>query len=1427
MTLRSGKVYKDTESETPVVTEREASKGAMEEVQRLLQQLAEDRVQRGREFDEQRNWREEERKQHGEETKAYLELIAKLAEAQKVDSRKPAGLSVKLVPLGAEDDIEAYLVTFERILTAHGIDKTRWSHFLAPQLTGKAQLAFAALSTASAGDYEAIKASILARYGINEDAYRVRFRSLVRRDGETNKETATRLMDLLQKWMKEHQTVDAIQQVVGLEQFLNTLPLEKRLWVHEKKPKTCIEAGELVDEYDQIRRKEPTLADAAAKTPKAEVAGRKLESCAYCRRTGHTESDCRKKSREVGSEGPRCYRCRKVGHMSRNCPERTSLLWREESKNQSKEAKRNGVYLPGTVEGKKTKVLLDTGCSRTMVSNRLVPLENYLEGRGVSVRCAHGDINFYPLAQVEIGVKDLKLTVEAAVAENPTVPVLLGTDVPELFQLLGRHPEETSTQDVMVVMTRARARQQLEEEILRKEKERAAGARPRSIEESNDVSPTCMSSSEASKGETLVPVVPKGILDISADELRRLQEHDSTLADIRRMVADGARKGEISEYFMRDGLLCRRWAPHGRREFEIEQLVLPKRLRRTVLELAHEIPLAGHLGKEKTRRRVLRRFFWPNVFGDVDEFCRTCSVCQKASHKGVGKAPLMPLPVISEPFSRVAMDIVGPLLTSRAGNRYVLVVCDYATRYPEAIPLKSCDAEHVAEKLVELFARVGIPREILTDQGSNFMSQLLVELYRLLHVKPIRTSPYHPQTDGLVERFNQTLKSMLRKATAIDGKDWDKLIPYLLFAYREVPQASTGFSPFELLYGRDVRGPLDILRETWEGNESKDESVVSYVLSTRDKLKQMVDCVHENLTKQQDRQKRWYDTKARMREFKPGDLVLVLLPTSTNKLLAQWQGPYQVVTRMGKLTYLLDMHDRRKRQRVFHVNMLKGYQVRSVEEDNCYADELEEDIPVWNEKSEKRATFGEDLTSKQTKELQVLLNNFGSVFSDKPGRTDMAEHSIITEQTLPVRRPPYRLPHAYKELVKKELDEMLENGIIEATSSEWASPIVMVRKKDASLRMCVDYRRLNAVTHVDAYPMPRIDDLIDGLGNARFISTLDLTRGYWQMPVAKKDRHKTAFTTSYGQFQFRMLPFGLSGAPSSFQRLMDKLIKGCEGFASAYLDDLVVFSNSWEDHLSQLRMVLDRIKKAGLTVKAGKCQFGTSKCVYLGHMVGSGTVEPELGKLQAVKAFPLPETKRQVRGFLGLTGYYRRFIPDYSSQAAPLTDLTRKSATNTVKWTPQCNQAFEALKQCLCSKPVLRSPDFSKTFVLQTDASDRGVGAVLSQLSDDGEEHPVGYFSRKLLPREERYSTVEKECLAIRLAVEAFKVYLLGRKFVIQTDHRSLEWLERLKEGNPRLCRWSLALQPYEYTVEHRAGTANVNADALSRATNNFVAGEG
>ena len=296
------------------------------------------------------------------------------------------------------------------------------------------------------------------------------------------------------------------------------------------------------------------------------------------------------------------------------------------------------------------------------------------------------------------------------------------------------------------------------------------------------------------------------------------------------------------------------------------------------------------------------------------------------------------------------------------------------------------------------------------------------------------------------------------------------------------------------------------------------------------------------------------------------------------------------------------------------------------------------------------------------------------------------------------------------------------------------------------------------------------------------------------------------------------MPFGLQGAPATFQPMMDIILNDAGDYAAAYLDDIVIHSTNWDDHLRHVTDVLQSLQTAGLTVKPQKCQFAMSRCAYLGHVVGDGEVRPEDAKVKAVQDFQAPKTKKHVRAFLGLTGYYRRFIPNYADTASPLTDLTRKDAPNKVVWTPHCQDSFVHLKHALSSSPILRSPDFNRQFILQTDASDRGVGAVLSQRDDDGTDRPVGFFSKKLLPRESRYSTVEKECLAIKLATHAFRVYLLGRPFIIQTDHHSLRWLDQLKDSNSRLTRWSLALQPYTYTVEYRTGTSNGNTDGLSCA---------
>ena len=463
--------------------------------------------------------------------------------------------------------------------------------------------------------------------------------------------------------------------------------------------------------------------------------------------------------------------------------------------------------------------------------------------------------------------------------------------------------------------------------------------------------------------------------------------------------------------------------------------------------------------------------------------------------------------------------------------------------------------------VLSFFARVGVPEEILTDQGTNFTSQLMREVYRLLHIKPIKTTPYHPQTDGLVERFNGTLKAMLKKTAAEEGKDWDRLLPYLLFAYREVPQASTGFSPFELVYSRNVRGPLNILKETWEASTRSPESVVSYVMMVRERLEKLRDIVQDNLKHAQKTQKQWYDRTARHRQFNPGDQVLILLPTNNNKLLAEWCGPYPVMKKASDVNYEVRLTDGWRRNRIFHVNILREWHSPSAasflaEEISEGAPEDADDVVVWDGAESddgEQPSINPKLQPAQRSELDVLFQQFTDVLSRRPGRTHTTECRIRISTAPPIRLPPYHLPHAYQDIMKSELEEMEKDGIIKRSSSEWAFPIVLVNKKDGSLRMCVDYQRLNSIAETDAYPMPSVDNMIDVLGKARYIMTLDLDCGYWQVPVEEESRSRTAFTTPFGLFQFRVMPFGFHGAPATFQRMMDRLLVDCMGYAGAYL----------------------------------------------------------------------------------------------------------------------------------------------------------------------------------------------------------------------------------------------------------------------------------
>ena len=506
----------------------------------------------------------------------------------------------------------------------------------------------------------------------------------------------------------------------------------------------------------------------------------------------------------------------------------------------------------------------------------------------------------------------------------------------------------------------------------------------------------------------------------------------------------------------------------------------------------------------------------------MSRYCQYCDICQRTIPKGrCGKTPLVAMPIIGEPFARVAIDLVGPLPMSGRKHRWILTLVDCATCYPEAIPMKGIDTIECAEELVNIFSRTGMPQEILSDRGSQFVSDLMREISRLLSVRQLQTTPYHAQCNGLVERWNGTLRRMIQKMAAEKPIDWDRYIPALLFSYREVAQASLGFSPFELVYGRSVRGPMSVLRDIWADEDINEQTKTTYqyVLELRERLESTCKLAHDELRKAQGNQHKWFNKKAKAKHLKEGDQVLLLLP--------------------------------------------------------------------------------------------------------------------------------------------------------------------------------------------------------------------------------KKMRHH------------------------------------------------------------------------GLTAKPSKCEIGHAKLDLLGHVVGGGSIQPQDRKIEKILQMRKPETKKELRSFLGTVGFHQKYIDKYAEKGKALTDLLKKGEPNQIKWDAEYNESFQTLKTALTQKPILRLPNFEKQFVLQTDASDSGLGAVLLQ-EHDGVNMPVMYISRKLNAAETSYSTIERECLALFWATKRLHVYLYGTEFILEIDHQPLAFVNRANIINDRVMQWTLHLQMYRYQVRRVKGSANTTADLLS-----------
>ena len=461
-----------------------------------------------------------------------------------------------------------------------------------------------------------------------------------------------------------------------------------------------------------------------------------------------------------------------------------------------------------------------------------------------------------------------------------------------------------------------------------------------------------------------------------------------------------------------------------------------------------------------------------------------------------------------------------------------------------------------------------------------------------------------------------------------------------------------------------------------------------------------------------------------------------------------------------------------------------------------------------------------DLDDEHDKALvrQVLRRN-ADIFAQSStdlGSTNVTTHTINTGDRAPIKQAPRRVALHRQEIVRQEVETMLEKGIIEPSDGPWSSPIVLAKKKDGSLRFCIDYRKLNEATLKDAYPLPRIEDNLDTLGGSTWFSTLDLISGFWQVDMDDESRAKTAFTVGRGGlYQFRRMPFGLCNAPATFQRLMEKVLAGLQWeIAVLYIDDIVVFGSSVPEHLERLEVIFGRLRQAGLKLKPSKCALLRRKVEFLGHIVSADGVEADPAKIEKVQNWPQPQNLHEVRAFIGLCAYYRRFVRGFGDVCKPLYHLTEKGVP--FHWGGEQEKAFVTMKERLTTAPILAFPNETDKFILDTDASAFGIGGVLSQVQN-GEERVIAYGSRVLNKAERNYCVTRRELLAIVDFVKLFHHYLVGAQFLLRTDHAALYWLFGMKnlEGQP--ARWVERLGCYDMVIQHRPGKVHMNADALSR----------
>ncbi|GFW45275.1 hypothetical protein TNCV_4733831 [Trichonephila clavipes] len=563
---------------------------------------------------------------------------------------------------------------------------------------------------------------------------------------------------------------------------------------------------------------------------------------------------------------------------------------------------------------------------------------------------------------------------------------------------------------------------------------------------------------------------------------------------------------------------------------------------------------------------------------------------------------------------------------------------------------------------------------------------------------------------------------MIHHVIREDPRSWDRQLPFLLFAYREVPNTTTGVSPFRLLYGREARGPLAILKSSWAGEIHLPTNISQSAADYLQEMKINMEKAAESASLTAAQKQKAY-----------GDYF-----NKSNKIYARWTGPGEIIQHHPPHSYKVKLPDGTVRH--VHVNKIRKYHPRALAVGVIFEGDHEfgEIHPTPN-------------LSRSTSERvlhEINLNHLKESEREQVLAIVLKHQTLFTSDVKIAKVGTHRIRLKPNIELDEQIEELLRLDLIEESDAEIAYPIVCVNKKDGTLRLCVDFRALNSESVSDDFPMEDAVELIHSIGRANIITTLDLLKGYWAIPMAEDSKNLTSFKTHRQQYRFKVMSFGLKNASATFQREMNKALSCYREFSRAYIDDIAIFSKNWEEHLLHLDTILTKLSELNFTVNLKKCAFGKTQIKYLGHIIGSGKHEPDPEKTAVINNLPVPKTKKELRSVLGLCNYYREYIPKYSELVYSIDGTHQKRVPDSIPWTEKHDSSFHLLKKALVEAPSLYSPVPDKPYTIHSDASQIGIAACLSQKCGD-KCYPIAYASQKLSKTQQSWSTIEREAFAI------------------------------------------------------------------------------